>query len=464
MSGWLTNENVSNKLKQTYVLGFMDISGNCVVRNGTLNVNTNCFVGNTLTVENQITCNRDLYISGNTILNSNLRVGNKLTCDGPVLINGIFSITGRLLVKQDNLYMLEIGNISQSSYTLTSPYYQTYNITTTGPTNITLPSDISALNGIEITFVKTGSISDSSPVNIYTPNGTGNNIVLYSSIVPTNVYSMATIKTTVKFVVVNNRWYESVYTPPTEIIDATFRNITATGNIYSNLFVGGNIDAHSMGIDIVDASYITTRGLQALSIVSIGNINASSVIATGDIRSTTITADEIRTTTLSVSSFGDIVARSLTANTISVGETFIVPSIVTPGNITAQSFYATSDQRLKTDVRLLPSQWENIKSLKPSEYIWKKDSTYDCGFIAQQIYQIYPHLKPLIDADMNAENPVNANGEPIYYTIDYSKLTPLLCKGLQEVMVETEQLREEIRALKRNLPYFYTEPIGKTPL
>jgi cytoskeletal protein CcmA (bactofilin family) len=459
MTDWLSQENVSNKFKQSYFIGFADISGNCIVRNGTFTVQSNCIVGNNLTVGKNITGNSELYIAGNTTLNSNLTVNQNLSCNGDISFKGAVNISQQLLMKNGNVYIFETANIGQSNYTLAPPYYQTYNITTTAPTTITLPANVSGLDGIEITFVKSGTISIDNPVTINSPAGAGNTIVAYSTVIPTNVYSMANIRTSTKFTVMNNRWYETVYTPPTEIIDAVFGNIRSTGNVNTPQVYVGNVDASFINVGNINASYINTTGAirSYTTIEAYGNINASSIHATGEIKSNTIIADDIRTLTLSVSSFGDIVARTLTtsgrvtANSLSVSETFIVPSVQATGSITAQSFYATSDERLKTDIRPVSSQWKNIQSLCPTEYKWKSNLSYDCGFIAQQIYKVYPHMKPSSDPIYDMDYPIEGNGEPKYCTIDYSKLTPILCKGLQEVMSETESLRAEIALLKAQI-------------
>ena len=457
MTDWLSQESVSNKLKQSYVVGFVDVSGNCIVRNGSLTVYSNAIVGNSLTVNKNITGNADLYISGDTVLNSNATVNKNLTCNGDISFRGVVSVTQQLLMKNNSVYLYQTANIAQPTYTLTPPYYQIYNITTAVPTEIILPGNVSALDGVEITFVKTGTVSQSSPITITSPFGSGNTIVPYSSATPTNVYSMANVRTASKFVIMNNKWYEAVYTPPTTIIDVVFANVMAIGNVNTPQIYAGNIDASFSTIGNINASFISSRGIETTTINALGNINASAVVVSGDIKSTTITADDIRALTLSVSSLGDVACRTIvasgriTANALSISETLIVPSVFTTGSVTARSFYATSDRRLKTDIQPIPSQWKNIQSLTPTEYKWKSDQSYDCGFIAQQVYQVYPHMKPSSDPIYDAEYPVGGNGEPIYCTMDYSKLTPLLCKGLQEVMSETESLRAEIAELKRQV-------------
>jgi len=131
------------------------------------------------------------------------------------------------------------------------------------------------------------------------------------------------------------------------------------------------------------------------------------------------------------------------------GNCWINGSLTITGNVTAQSYNALSDMRLKTDIQSLPSQWENIKQLQPKEYRWKDSDLTDTGFIAQQVYKVYPHLRSNFDGTYTFdETPVGEDGTPQYYGIDYGKITPLLCKCLQEVMSEVEELRREVNELK----------------
>jgi hypothetical protein len=124
-------------------------------------------------------------------------------------------------------------------------------------------------------------------------------------------------------------------------------------------------------------------------------------------------------------------------------------------NVTAASFNATSDKRLKSNIEPLQSQWNNIKMLQPSSYTWKHNSKPDCGFIAQDIYKVFTNLIPdnlnIDTSTSDSEAPTDKNGKPIYYSIDYGKITPYLCKGLQEAILEIEKMKQEIDTLKRQI-------------
>jgi hypothetical protein len=125
------------------------------------------------------------------------------------------------------------------------------------------------------------------------------------------------------------------------------------------------------------------------------------------------------------------------------------------GNVQATSYNATSDRRLKSNIRNIDPQWENIKRVIPSEYEWKSNGLTDHGFIAQQLYDVYPNLRKdyskIIDPNSSLDEPVDVSGNPIYYSIDYGKMTPYLWKGMQEMMEVIDQQSLEIDSLKSQL-------------
>ena len=134
---------------------------------------------------------------------------------------------------------------------------------------------------------------------------------------------------------------------------------------------------------------------------------------------------------------------------------YIGGDLTVNGSVTATAFNAMSDKRLKSNIQQLPSQWENIKMLQPLEYTWRDSYIRDYGFVAQQVFEVYPHMRtkfhtPTMD-NTTFDEPVNIHGEPQYYSLDYSKMTTMLCKGLQEAMDVIEKQQVEIDGLKRKI-------------
>jgi hypothetical protein len=112
----------------------------------------------------------------------------------------------------------------------------------------------------------------------------------------------------------------------------------------------------------------------------------------------------------------------------------------------------TSDSRLKKDITNMNSMVEKIKMLKPSNYKWKSDDSSSFGFIAQEVYNVFPELRPTISSycdtdckDFDLDNPVDKNGNPYYYGLDYGIFTPFLTKALQEVIQNYEDLLDKIK-------------------
>ena len=97
----------------------------------------------------------------------------------------------------------------------------------------------------------------------------------------------------------------------------------------------------------------------------------------------------------------------------------------------------TSARRYKECILPLQNQIENIKKLEPVEFQWKKDKTKDIGFIAEEIEQIYPDL-------VAYEEDGEISG------VQYSKLTTVLVKALQQQQEQIEELKKEIFILKQN--------------
>jgi hypothetical protein len=134
-------------------------------------------------------------------------------------------------------------------------------------------------------------------------------------------------------------------------------------------------------------------------------------------------------------------------------------------NSSSISFNTTSDARRKTNITDMPSMIQKIKQLKPRSYIWKESDDKDDGFVAQEVHKVFPQFMTSATAYANVckhsysqlfdgnlctccdfENPIDKDGKPQYYGLDYGKFTPYLTKALQETidMVEAQAKRIEV--------------------
>jgi hypothetical protein len=92
-------------------------------------------------------------------------------------------------------------------------------------------------------------------------------------------------------------------------------------------------------------------------------------------------------------------------------------------------YNSNSDRRLKEEIQPMDSSLSKLMQLKPSKFKWKADPNkkQDYGFIAQDVFQVFPHFQSL-----EGENP-QKDGKDVYHGLDYGLFTPHIIKGIQEL-------------------------------
>lgn len=105
------------------------------------------------------------------------------------------------------------------------------------------------------------------------------------------------------------------------------------------------------------------------------------------------------------------------------------------------AYNVTSDVRLKEDIRVTKYSLDELMKIKVTDYFYKSDKDHlypQTGFLAQQLYDIFPAAVTKGGED-EKEKP---------WMVDYSKITPLLVKAVQELNNKMEVLEKENAALK----------------
>ena len=133
-------------------------------------------------------------------------------------------------------------------------------------------------------------------------------------------------------------------------------------------------------------------------------------------------------------------------------------------NSSSVSYNSGSDRRLKENITDMGSMINKIKQLKPRHFNWISGGEKDDGFIAQELFNVLPQLRPInafkcktishnekydgkVCSCCDLENPKrNSNGAPYIYGVDYGKLTPYLVKAIQEQQTQIEQLENTIKS------------------
>lgn len=105
------------------------------------------------------------------------------------------------------------------------------------------------------------------------------------------------------------------------------------------------------------------------------------------------------------------------------------------------SYNTSSDYRLKTDFKGY-NGLDLVNKIKTYDYAWKRDSSRMYGFVAHELQEVIPYLVS------GTKDAVDANGKIIPQSVDYSKLTPILVKAIQEQDVTIKAQEIEINKLK----------------
>lgn len=103
------------------------------------------------------------------------------------------------------------------------------------------------------------------------------------------------------------------------------------------------------------------------------------------------------------------------------------------GDVQGMGFYqTTSDKREKHNITYLnEKELDNIMKLKPCTFIYNNDieERINYGFIAQDVQEIYPEMVNSSDKDK--------------LLLKYEAIIPVLCKAIQELKIEIDELKKE---------------------
>jgi hypothetical protein len=113
---------------------------------------------------------------------------------------------------------------------------------------------------------------------------------------------------------------------------------------------------------------------------------------------------------------------------------------VVQNGTTAVSYNTTSDYRLKENVTPITVGLATVSALKPVTYDWVGAEEKGEGFIAHELQTVIPH------AVTGEKDAVDAEGNPVYQGVDYSKIVVHLVAAIQELSAEVEALKAKVGA------------------
>lgn len=108
------------------------------------------------------------------------------------------------------------------------------------------------------------------------------------------------------------------------------------------------------------------------------------------------------------------------------------------------TYGTTSDYRLKKDLKNY-SGLDLINRIKTYDYAWKSNNTRMYGVMAHELQLVIPYM---VTGEKDA---VDAQGKIIPQGVDYSKLTPILVKAVQEQDIKIQKQQKQIDALLKRI-------------
>jgi len=117
-----------------------------------------------------------------------------------------------------------------------------------------------------------------------------------------------------------------------------------------------------------------------------------------------------------------------------------VGDIATNGSNT--TYNSASDYRLKENVQPMAGALGKVAALKPVTFTWKSTGTNDDGFLAHELQSVVPQ------AVRGEKDEVDAEGNPVYQSIDTSVLVATLTAAIQEQQALITSLTARIAALE----------------
>ena len=128
---------------------------------------------------------------------------------------------------------------------------------------------------------------------------------------------------------------------------------------------------------------------------------------------------------------------------VGIGSTAPTEKLEVSGNVKADAFLYTSDERFKEDIEPVKGALEGLKELHGVTYVWRRDefpernfeAIMQYGLIAQDVERIYPEL---VTTDKNG-----------FKSVKYANLVSIIIEAVKEQNLQVEENKREIASLKK---------------
>jgi NDP-sugar pyrophosphorylase family protein len=451
LSNLVVNAN-ANIFGNANIGGTLVVTGNTVLSNLVVNANANIFgnanIGGTLVVTG------NTFLS-NLVVNANANIFGNANIGGSLVVTGNTVLSNLVVNANANIF----GNANIGGTLVVTGNTVLSNLVVNANANIFGNANIGG------TLVVTGNTFLSNLVvnanaNIFGNANIGGTLVVtgntfLSNLVVNanaNIFGNANIGGTL--VVTGNTFLSNLVVNANANIFGNANvggTLVVTGNTFlSNLVVNAN--ANIFGNANIGGTLVVTGNTFLSNLVVRANAN---IFGNANIGGTLFVTGNTFLSNLSVRANANISGNANIGGTLTVGTGLSTNDyeLLVNGSIVAVSYNATSDRRLKSNIQFLSNQSKSILNIVPVTFNWKVDGRRDIGFIAQNIYQTYPEIRPNIrmDPSSNIDEPTDLCGNPVYYTMDYGRMTPFLWQGMREIIQRLEVLEMENIDLKSRI-------------
>ena len=227
-------------------------------------------------------------------------------------------------------------------------------------------------------------------------------------------------------------------------------------NIYLDFHCGGSGSNVDYDGRIICSATNTTATAKSTMVIDCGKLSITPITTIGNSTPPTVYCC-LGITTITPTLRDGIAIKAAQTNGMDFMQ-FLNQSGAIIGQITNQSgtgvgYVSNSDRRLKKDIIQMENILDKIMLLKPYNYNWISNDTPSFGFIAQEVFEIFPTLyNEMPNSDGNIDEPCDEDtGKPLYYGLDYGRFTPYIVKGLQEQNTIITNLQKENEDLKLRL-------------
>jgi cytoskeletal protein CcmA (bactofilin family) len=359
------------------------------------------------TIAADTSLNGRLFVSADTSMNGRLFCGADASLNGRLYVGSGLTVTGPVTLPSNSIPTTAITGISAyatlAGATFTGTVYtpaiiSSAGLTVTGP--VTLPSNsipTTAITGISAyatlagaTFtgtVYTPAIISSAGLTVTGPVTLPSNSIPTTAITGISSYATLAGATFTGLITANNGL-----------------TVSSDASLNGNLAVGGNF---VVGGNLTVKAYTTTNVVNTIT-TNLFNI-AEDVSLNGRFF---MSSDA-----------------SLNGRLFVSADTSMNGNLITGGNITALSFNAASDYRIKENIKPL-SKEITVDGLKPIQYFNTRARKLDIGFLAHEVQEDFPYLV------------TGSKDGGDLQTLNYIGLMGVLVKEIQELKAKVSRLEE----------------------